>query len=284
VARGAHLDAIRERGLRIESIAGDTQLRPSVATDRPDEIGEVDWVLCGVKAWQVREAAEAMRPLVGPKGAVLPLQNGVEAAEQLAEALGPAHVVGGVTWILAHVEAPGLVRHTGATPRVVFGELDGASRERCASLLAAFQAAGVESELSDRIVSVVWSKFLFIDPVSAIGAVTRQPLGAYREVPETRRLLVAAMEEVRSLSRAEGVPLPEEAAADTLALIDRLPAGSIASMQRDVAAGRPSELDCQVGAVVRRARRLGVATPVHDMLYAALLPGERVVRDQLTEA
>lgn len=284
VARGAHLAAIRAGGLRVESIAGDAVLRPSLVTDRPAEIGPVDWVVCGVKAWQVEEAAQAMRPLIGRDTGVLPLQNGVDAADQLGDAVGREHVVGGATWILAHVEAPGLIRHTGARPRIVFGELDGVSRERCPRLLAALRAGGVEAELSDRIATVVWSKFLFIDPVSALGAVTRRPLGEYRVVPETRRLLAAAIGEVRSLALAEGVPLPDDAVAETLALIDRLPAESVASMQRDVAAGRPSELHCQAGAVVRRARARGVATPVHDLLYAALLPGERAARGQPTVA
>jgi len=284
VARGAHLEAIRARGLRVESIAGDTELWPSVATDRPDDVGEVDWVLCGVKAWQVEDAARQMRGLIGEGSAVLPLQNGVEAAEQLAGVLGRDHVVGGATWILAHVEAPGLIRHTGATPRIVFGELDGAVRERGEQLLAALRRGGVDAEQSDRIASVVWSKFLFIDPVSAVGAVTRQPLGAYRDVPETRRLIVSAIEEVVCLAEAEGVPLPTSAVSETLALIDRLPADSVASMQRDISAGRPSELGCQAGAVVRRSRERGVATPVHDLLHAALLPAERRARGQLTEA
>jgi 2-dehydropantoate 2-reductase len=278
VARGAHLDAIRKHGLRVESIRGDVHIRPARATDRPDEIGPVDWVVCGVKAWQVSAAAQAMRPLMGARSAVLPLQNGVEAADQLAAVLGREHVVGGAAWIASHVAAPGIIRHIGVEPRVVLGELDGRASARAEALRDAFVRAGERAELSADIGAVVWAKFVFIAAVSGVGAVTRVPVGESRALAETRRLLAAAIEETAALARAHGVALAPDVAAATLAFIDQLTPHTTASMQRDIADGRPSELEAQNGAAVRLGRALGVPTPTHEFLYAALLPLERRAR------
>jgi 2-dehydropantoate 2-reductase len=278
VARGAHLAAIREGGLRLESVAGDAILHPSLATDRPEEIGEVEWVICGVKAWQLEAAARAMRPLVGEAGSVLPLQNGVEAADVLAAQLGASRVVGGTTWILSEVAAPGLIRHSGAEPRIVVGELGGGSSARVDGLAEAFQKAGVRAEVSADVRSEIWSKFLFIAAVSGVGAVTRLPLGAWRDVPQTRALFRAAIEEAASVARARGVALDADVVERTLSFADSLPPHSTASMQRDLAEGRPSELDAQSAALVRLARESGVEVPTHAFIEAALRPSEQRAR------
>jgi 2-dehydropantoate 2-reductase len=278
VARGAHLAAIREGGLRLESVAGDAILHPSLATDRPEEIGEVEWVICGVKAWQLEAAARAMRPLVGEAGSVLPLQNGVEAADVLAAQLGASRVVGGTTWILSEVAAPGLIRHSGAEPRIVVGELGGGSSARVDGLAEAFQKAGVRAEVSADVRSEIWSKFLFIAAVSGVGAVTRLPLGAWRDVPQTRALFRAAIEEAASVARARGVALDADVVERTLSFADSLPPHSTASMQRDLAEGRPSELDAQSAALVRLARESGVEVPTHAFIEAALRPSEERAR------
>lgn len=278
VARGAHLHAIRERGLRVESISGDVHVQPARATDRPAEIGPVDWVICGVKAWQVADAAEAMRPLMGPGTAVLPLQNGVEAADQLAAVLGREHVVGGAAWIASHVAAPGVIRHIGVEPRVVLGELDGRASARVEALRDALARAGARAELSADMRGVMWAKLVFIAAVSGVGAVTRAPVGESRALPETRRLLLAALEETAAVARAHGVALAPDVVATTLGFIDQLAPHTTASMQRDVAEGRPSELEAQNGAVARLGRAVGVPTPAHDFIYAALLPLERRAR------
>jgi len=278
VARGAHLAAIRRNGLRLESPRGDVVVRPRVATSEPAEIGPVDWVICGVKAWQVGEAAETMRPLIGPGTAVLPLQNGVEASDQLAAVLGADHVVSGACWIVAMVAAAGLIREQGVEPRVAFAERQGGASARVEALRAAFAAARVPCEVPDDMRRVLWEKFTFITAVSGVGAVTGVPVGDYRDVPESRALLAAAIAEVAAVGRAHGVALPTELEVRTLAFVDGLLPATRPSLQRDVEEGRPSELEAQNGAVVRLGRARGVPTPTHALLYAALLPRERVAR------
>jgi 2-dehydropantoate 2-reductase len=278
LARGAHLAALREEGLRIESILGDAQVRPARTAERPEDAGAVDVVLLGVKAWQVVEAAGTLAPLLDRGGFVVPLQNGVEAPDQLAALLGAGRVVGGACWIVAERKAPGVIRHAAVEPRVVIGEMDGPPSPRVQMLRDAFLRAGVRCEASETIRRVLWTKFLFISAVSGVGAVTGLPAALYRDVPETRALLTAALEEVAAVARAHGVPLAEDAVDETLRFIDGLAPTATASMQRDVAEGRPSELEAQNGAVARLGRARGVPTPAHDFLYAALLPRERRAR------
>jgi 2-dehydropantoate 2-reductase len=280
LARGAQLEAIRRDGLTVTSSAGDCEVRPAEATDDPTAAGPVDVVLVAVKAWQVPEAAKAVLPMLRPESVVVPLQNGVEAAGQLAAEVGAGRVLEGLCKLLSTLEAPGRVRQAGMTPRVEFGERDGRRTERVEALRAAFErAVGVSVGVPEDIGAAVWEKFLFIAPFSGVGAVTRVAAGPLRAVPETRGLLEAAMGEVAALARARGVRLREDAVPRTLAFVDGLPADATASMQRDILAGRPSELEQQNGAVVRLAREAGVPVPVNAFLYASLLPAERKARE-----
>jgi len=279
IARGEHLAALRRHGLRVESIKGDFVVRPVQATDDPGEVvGAVDVVLVGVKAWQVAEAAQAMRPLIGPQTFIVPLQNGVEAPDQLAAALGAGHVLGGLCKIICSRVGPGHVRHEGIEPYVAFGELDNRPSERVERLRRAFEGAGVTAEVPPDIGVALWEKFLFIISFGGVGAVTRAPVGVLRGLPETRRMLEEAMAEVLAVAQARGIDLPEETIARTMALIDGLPPGGTASMQRDIMAGRPSELESQNGALVRLGREAAMATPLHAFIYHSLLPLERRAR------
>jgi len=279
VARGATLEALRERGLAVASGRGDFHLPPPLrASAEPAKLGPVDAVLLAVKAWQLDEVTPGLRPLVAAGGFVLPLQNGIEAAEALADALGPERVVGGLCRIISEIESPGRIRHSGGEPSVTLGELDNAPSERTARLRDAFLAAGVRAEIPPDIHAARWEKFLFIASASAVGAATRAPIGVVRSLPETRDLLIQAMEEVRALARARGVALDGAVLERTLEFVDRLPPHGTASMQRDLAAGRPSELEAQSGAVVRLGRQAGVPTPVHELLYRILLPQEQRAR------
>ena len=279
LARGAHLEALRRDGLAVESVAGDFTVRPVEVTDNPREIGPVDAVLVGVKAWQVREAAKAMGPLLGTETFVVPLQNGVEAADELAEVIGARRVLPGLCRIMSFVAGPGRIRHTSIAPRIEFGEKDGRTSARVAALRDAFAPAeGLSAVTPPDIAVALWEKFLFIAPVSAVGAVTRMPAGAFRAVPETRVILEQSMGEILALAHARGVALPSNMVAKTLAIVDGLPAEGTASMQRDILEGRPSELEYQVGAVVRLAAQVGLAAPASTFLYASLLPAERRAR------
>ncbi len=280
IARGTHLAAIREHGLRVESIAGDFTIHPAKATDTPAEAGIPDVVLLGVKAWDVPAAAKALQPVIGPRTFIVPLQNGVTAPDELAAVLGRERVLGGLCRISALVGEPGVIRHVGVEPCIAFAELDGQETERVETLRAAFETCkGLTVEVPTDIQAALWSKFLFIASISGVGAVTRQPAGVFRATPESRALLIAALEETAAVARARGINLPKDAVQTTLAFIDNTPPVIIASMQRDIMQGKPSELESQSGAIVRLGRELGVPTPTHAFIYASLLPGELQARN-----
>ena len=279
-ARGATLDALRTRGLRVQSLKGDFELPPQRATDRAEEVGRVDVVILGVKAWQVPEAGRALAPWLGPESLVLPLQNGVEAVPQLQEAVGLEPVVGGVCKIVCEVIEPGHVRHFGAEPLVEMGPWGSADsqvvlrsarqRDRCQRLQRVLEGAGVAARVHGDVRVAAWEKFLFIASLSAVGAVTGQAVGVLRSQSETRELLRGAMTEIESLARASGVPLEPDVVARSLGFLDGLAPESTSSMQRDIRDGRPSELESLSGAVVRLGRERRIETPVHAELYENL--------------
>ncbi|UCC86374.1 MAG: 2-dehydropantoate 2-reductase [Anaerolineales bacterium] len=282
IARGEHLQAIRDHGLRVDSLRGDFVVQPAQATDDPAQVGAVDVVLVGVKAWQVPQAAQAMRPLIGPDTMVVPLQNGVEAPTQLAEALGSRHALGGLCKIISSLVGPGHIRHAGIEPYLAFGELDNRSTPRVERLRQAFsRAKGLAVEIPSHIQAAMWEKFLFIASFSGVGAVARAPAGVLRSVPETRQLLEGAMHEVLAVAQECAIPLPDEIVTKTMAFVDKLPPDGTASMQRDIIQGRPSELASQNGAVVRIGQETGVATPLHSFIYRSLWPLELRARGQV---
>ncbi len=196
IARGEHLRALRADGLRVDSPDGDFTVFPAQAAEDPREVGPVDAVILGVKAWQVGQAAEAMRPLIGPATFVVPLQNGVEAPSQLAAVLGTEHVFGGFCYIVSFIVGPGRIKHGGMKPYIAFGELDNRPSERGQRLLDAFSKAGVTAEMPPDIHAAMWGKFLFIASLSGVGAVTRAPAGVMRTLPETRQMLEEAVKEI----------------------------------------------------------------------------------------
>ena len=280
VARGENLAAIRASGLRVHGPWGTRVVHPAVAEESAGLAGGApfDAVLVCVKAGQVREVAPTLGPVVGERTVVVPLQNGVEAAGELAVALGPERVAGGLCHVFAWREGPGEVRTTGTPLQITLGELNGPPGPRLERLAEAIRGSGATAVLAPDVVAAAWEKFLFIDPFGSVGSVARAPIGVTRSEPRTRALLVAALEEVDAVARARGVALPADAVARTLARFDELPAEATASMQRDVAAGRPSELHEQTGAVVRLGEAAGASIPVHRVLYAALLPQEAAAR------
>jgi len=280
-ARGKNLAAIREQGLRVDSIKGDFTIHPANVTDNPLQPGPMDAVLIAVKAWQVPEAAESIKPLVGPNTFVVPLENGVEAPDQLIAALGAESVIGGLCRIIAKIASPGHIIHEGAEPSVAFGELDNRQSERTEKLRDAFQRAGVNVKIPPNIQVAIWEKFLFITAMSGVGAVTRTPVGALRTLPQTRQMLEDSMREIFEVAEAKGIRLPENTVEKTMSFVDALPEAGTASMQRDIMEGRPSELDAQVGAIVRFGAEFGVSTPVNRFLYHSLLPQELHARAKL---
>jgi len=279
IARGEHLRAIRDKGLKVDSLNGDLVVYPATATDDVNEVGKVDLVVVGVKAWQVPEAARAMRPMVGRQTTVLPLQNGVDAAGQLSEELGRERVIGGLCKIVSFVVAPGHIRHAGFVPSVTIGELDNRRSDRINDIEQTFQRAGVETTIAADIHVALWLKFLFIASFSGVGAIANAPAGVLRSDRELRAQMIRAMEEIFALARTRGINLPVNAIDTVMAGVDALPEDATSSMQRDIAAGKPSELESQTGAVVRMARESGVEAPTNEFIYQTLKPLEGRARD-----
>jgi len=281
IARGEHLNAMLNSGLRVDSINGNFAVTPVQATDDPSTVGTVDLVIVGVKAWQVPQAAEAMRPMVGPQTVVLPLQNGLEAPAKLAEVIGDAPVLGGLCGLFCYVAGPGHIVHAGMDPFVKFGELDNHRSPRVERLRDMFKSAGVTAIIPPDIRVAMWLKFLIIAAWSGMGAVTRAPAGVWRSLAETRRMAEQSLREIIAVATALGVSLPENALETTMAVYDGQVPESTASLQRDVMQGRPSELDAQIGAVVRFGRQADVATPLNIFIYNSLLPMELRARGEL---
>ena len=281
IARGPQLEALRTRGLRVESVDGDFQLGPLPVSDNPARFGPVDAIVLGVKVWQVPEAAAALRPLLGADTFVVPLQNGVEAADEVGAVLGNGRAVGGVAKIFCFLVEPGHLRRPGGPAALAFGELDNRRSGRLERLSDALQRAGLGAEIPADIHVALWEKFLFVASGGGLGAVTRAPIGIVRSVPETRALLMAAMEEIRTVGVARGIRLPADVVARTMAFVDTLPAAGTASLQRDLAAGRPSELEWWSGSVARLGAKAGVVTPIHSFIYQSLLPAELRARGKI---
>ena len=277
VARGEHLAAMRERGLRVDSTSGDFVLARVKATDRTAEIGPVDVVLVCVKSWQVAGAAESIAPLMGPRTVVVTTQNGVEAADQLVERLGPGVVAAGTARIVSFVVGPGHVRHAGYDPHLFVGALDDACGSRLAPLMPALRVPGFGCDRVDDIRAQQWIKFVFVCGWGAVAALTRKPVGALREAPDTRRMIEDAMREIETVALARGVELAD-AVSRGMAVLDSLPPDSTVSLQRDLSAGVPSELEAFSGAVVRFGEATGVATPIHRLAYETMLPLETRAR------
>jgi 2-dehydropantoate 2-reductase len=278
IARGAHLQALQTSGLQVRSVHGDFTIAPVHATETPAEVGLVDLVLVCVKTPHTEQAARAIQAIVGPDTTVLSLQNGIDAADRIDAVVGLDRVLGGVTWISSAIEAPGLIRQVSTFRRIVVGELDGRVTPRAQAVVAALQDSGASVELADDIHKVLWTKFVFIAALSGVGALTRLEIGHYRAVPETRTLLVSLMREVAAVARASGVPLEPDVIDGALDIVDSAAPHIKASMQRDVETGRPSELESMIGVIGRKGRELGVPTSTADMVYAALLPVERLAR------
>jgi len=280
IARGEHLQAIREHGLRIETAAGETVVR-SEATDDPADVGAVDAVLVGVKTWQVTDAARSMQPMMTPDTFVVPLQNGVEAATHLSEVLGADHVLGGLCGTISRVAGPGRIFSTGHTNFIKFGELDNHSSERARRLREAFKRARVKVETPTDIQAAMWEKFIFVAPYGGVGAVTRSTVGVIRSLKETRRMLEQGMKEILMVARARRISLADDITEKTMALVDALDESATTSLQRDICAGKPSELEAWNGAVVRLGREAGVPVPLHEFFYHSLLPQELRARGAL---
>ncbi|MBN1828076.1 MAG: 2-dehydropantoate 2-reductase [Deltaproteobacteria bacterium] len=274
IARGAHFEAIHERGIEIKSVFGDFTIKPARVTDNPAKVGPADLVIVATKTYHTDAVAQAIRPMVGDETVVMSLQNGVDAADRIGAFVGMEHMIGATTWLSAAIEEPGVIGQYSQFRRIAFGELNGEKSSRTQRIFDVLNATGAVIELVDNITKVLWTKFVFISAVSALGGLTRLPFGDYRNVPEARAILTSAIQEVAAVARAKGIQLDDDVVEKTLVFIDSSAPVIKPSFQRDLEAGRVSELESMIGIVVQLSSDLGIAAPVMNLAYGAIKPSQ----------
>jgi len=279
IARGKHLEAIKENGLEVESINGDFRVQPYLATDNLAEVPTPDLVILGVKSWQIPEVAIQLKPVISSETMVLPLQNGANNVEKLLEILPKQNVLAGLCHIVSFVGSPGKIKHVSFEPRITFGEIDNSNSERIQELKTVFEKAGITSFNPKNIQLEIWKKFLFITTISGLGGLTRVSIDNIRESEYLYDLLLKTAKEIKLVANAKGIPLAEEHLEKAFEIIQNQPPGTTASTQRDIMAGRPSELENFNGYIVKEAEKLGIATPVNKIIYECLLPMEKEARN-----
>jgi 2-dehydropantoate 2-reductase len=272
IARGAHREAMRRDGLKIESSLGDLHLKGLSVTDDPREVGPVDVVLFAVKLWDTETAGEQARPLLGPKTRLITLQNGVDSVERLAPLLGNEATIGGATYVVTTIARPGVIRHTGTIARIRCGRLDRRPDPALSGYVDEMKAAKLDITLSDNMLLDLWKKFVLLSGTSGITASTRQPLGIIRDDEDMRALLYKLMHETMAVGRAAGVEFPPDFPAELDRAVASFAPDMRASMANDLAAGNRLELDWLAGKVVALGRKYAVPTPAQEAVYAILKP------------
>jgi len=271
IARGNHLRAIQKKGLQLVQPDGDFTVDVS-ATDDPTQVGPVDLVLFSVKAHQNPKAIPLIGPLIGDDTTVLTIQNGVESADEIGQEYGAKRVLPGSAYVLSNIVSPGAIKQQSPVPRVAFGESNGYRSERAVAIQTAFAKADIDAELSDDISRVLWSKLLYNSPANGMASAARFSPRDLIEYPEAAAMFRSAIQEVADVGTAYGVPFEDDDVQGALDLIAARPIGARGSMQADLEAGRPLELEAIVGSVGRIGRKVNVPTPIFDMLYTILLP------------
>ena len=276
VARGRHLQAMRQRGLRITGPRGDFHLAGVHATEDPAEIGPAAVVLLAVKLWDLEPAVPELAPLIGPDTVVVTLQNGVDAPGQVAAAIGAGQVAAGSCFVNAGIAEPGVIVQTSRHQRIVAGMLSGTGsgpgRVTLARFGAACRAARIELEIPDMPQTALWEKYVQFVPTSAMTALLRGPIGPIREDADSWRLFLELLDETVRVGRAHGVEIPPAAVERRLAYVRAMPPEATASMARDLMRGRRLELPWLSGRVAELGRRHGIPTPANDFVWVALKP------------
>jgi 2-dehydropantoate 2-reductase len=272
IARGAHLAAMRERGLRLDTPTGQIVVDGARFVEQASEAGPCDIVLFAVKAYDIETAAAPLKPLVDGGACVVSVLNGVDHQDRVASVLGQGSVLGGLAMVSGVIVEPGLIRYTSSMSGLRFGEADGSMSARATAFRDACAGAGFTADLLPDIRAAQWAKFVGLATNAALTSLFRLPAGFIYHDAEIIPMATRAFAEVAAVARAEGVDLPADIVARTLALHQSFPKTMYASMYHDLAKGRPLELDSFSGHIVRRGRDLGVATPVHEMAWLALKP------------
>lgn len=278
IARGAHLKAIQEHGLQVQSITGNFTARPYLATDDLSKIDTPDLVIFGTKSWQLKEASSVILQYSDNNTLFLTLQNGANNTEILNTVLPKEQVLSGLCRMISFIKSPGVISNPDIPPTFLFGEQDNTRTPRVEAVLQAFKEADLNANIPENIQVAIWQKFLFITTVSAIGGLTRAPIGAMRNSPYIKDLMLKTAQEVYAVAHAKGIPLPEETIDKAFTAIARQAPETTASTQRDIMEGKPSELENFNGYIVKEGKKLGVPTPVNEMIYQLLLPQENNVR------
>jgi 2-dehydropantoate 2-reductase len=272
IARGANLEALRVRGLTVESRLAGTFTLPVRATDDPSEVGPVDLTLFCVKTYDTETAAESIRPLIHPETMLLSLQNGIDNEERIARAAEHITGIGAVAYVVSAIKAPGVIAQTAGPGKIIVGELSGGASARTERLRDVLQGAGITTEIHPDIRVVLWQKFLFICAFSGVTAVTRLPIGTILADPVTHNLFQGTSEEVEAVARACRVNLPADCVAQAISQVTAVEPWGRGSLYHDLAEGRRLELESLNGEVVRRGREHGIETPLNFAIYAALRP------------
>jgi 2-dehydropantoate 2-reductase len=277
VARGETLKALQSHGLIVKSIQGDFKIDHPKVTDNISDIRNSDLIIMGVKAWQLKDIAKNLKSVISENTAVLPLQNGVLAIDELNEYLNPGHALGGLCRIISKIDSPGVINHFGVDPLIVFGEPDNSPSDRVKSIQEIFLQSGIHSKIATDIQAELWKKFISIC-VSGLLAITRSTYGQIREIVETRTLMIDLLKEIYRLSQAMGIHIEPEFVDKTVAYIDSFPYESTSSLARDVWDGKPSEIEYQNGTVVRLGIKYNVPTPINQFIYSCIMPMELKAR------
>ena len=271
IARGAHLAAIKEKGLQLIQPEADFTVAVA-ATDDPSQVGPVDLVIFSVKAHQNSKAVPLIEPLIGEDTTILTIQNGVESADELGQDYGAERVLPGSAYLLSNIISPGVIKQLSLVPRVAFGESNGDRSQRAVAIRNSFCEANIEAELSDDISKALWSKMLYNSPANGMASAARLSPRDLIEYPHGAAMFRSAIQEVANVGTAYGIPFGQDDVQGAMDLITARPMGARGSMQADLEAGRPLELEAIVGSVPRIGRKVNVPTPVFDMLYTLLLP------------
>ncbi|NER16970.1 ketopantoate reductase family protein [Spongiivirga citrea] len=281
IARGKHLEAIKENGLTVKSIEGDFKIPKAKATDEVAIVKHADVIFLAVKSWQVEDIGKQLKSVLKPDAVVIPLQNGADNAEKLLISLRKNQVLGGLCRIISKIESPGVINHFAFHPQIIFGELNNEKSDRVLKIQWLFMDAKVDCIVPEDIQAAIWTKFLFITTISGLGALTRSEIGVMREDEKLRDMMQQTANEILEIANTKGININQKTIEKAFAAIDKQAYHTTASMQRDIMEGRPSELENFNGYVVKEGLKMGIPTPVNSFIYNCLLPMEKKARKHL---
>ena len=271
ICRGAHRDAIVRGGLHVDSHWGRFQVSPA-ATDDPSDVGPVDLVLHCTKLYSNSEAVPQLRPMIGQDTTILTVQNGVTSGQTLADEFGWDRVLQGATYIEAGIEAPGHIEQSGSAARIEFGERDGSTSDRAKAIEALLDREGIQVAISADIASTLWTKLVAVAAIGTAMTVSRSSLPEVLSWPEGTATIRTVMEEIVAVGKAKGIDFPPDVVDERFEAAAEEADEFKSSLQADMQAGKPLEVDELLGAVVRMGRDMGIPVPASSALAMALEP------------